>query len=137
MPSRRVDRSRPGPANGTSGNVALGFGRPAGGWLFSDHRRPGGSARAVAEQPPALPLTTAVSDAPAITLVATHWFPQFFRRDLQRLRGHPQPPSWSAAGGWVGSAELLFLPGPPGPSSSGTSRDPLVAPRFLRMRAFL
>ncbi len=128
MPSRRVGHSRPGPANGIAGDVALGFGQPAGEWPFSDHRRPGGSARAVAEQPPALPLTTAVSDAPATALLATHRLPRFSQRDLRRLRGHPASPSCSAAGGGVGSAELLFLPEPPGPPSSGTLRGPPVAP---------
>ncbi len=111
MPSRRVGHSCPGPANGIAGDVALGFGRPAGEWPFSDHRRPGGSAWAVAEQPPALPLTTAVSDAPATALLATHRLPRFFRRDLRRLRGHSASPSCSAAGG--GLLSCCFCPNLP------------------------
>ncbi len=58
-PSRRAGRFPPAPAIGSAGDVARGSGRPAGGWLASGRRRPGGSELAAAA-PPTAPTRTAV-----------------------------------------------------------------------------
>lgn len=46
--SQRAGRSHPDPETGTTGGFVPGSGQPTAGWLFSGHRRPGGSERAVA-----------------------------------------------------------------------------------------
>ncbi len=54
-PSRRAGRSPPAPVNGSAGGAARGSGRPAGGWLVSGRRSPGGSGLAAAAPPTAPP----------------------------------------------------------------------------------
>ncbi len=122
---RRAGRSPPAPVNGSAGGAARGSGRPAGGWLVSGRRRPGGSGLAAAAPPTAPPRLAGGWGALASPFVATHMPPRSFRRGRGTPPGHPAAPSSVPACGWAGPGLLdSHRPEPPGPSSSGTARGP-------------
>ncbi len=116
-------RSPPAPAIGSAGGTARGSGRPAGGWLASGRRRPGGSELAAAAPPTAPPRLAGGWGALASPSGPTHMPLRSSRRDRGMPPGRPAAPSSVPACGWAGPGLLESpQPEPPGPSSSGTAR---------------